>query len=59
MSSMELDQTALKEADAKNAANKADKEIVDSEGEASDVDELVDIILTVTSEKQSSKLRYQ
>ncbi len=43
MSSMELDQTALREADAENAANKADNEIVNSEGDASEeVDELVD-----------------
>ena len=42
MSSMELDQTALEKANAENAANKADKEIVDSEGDASEVDELID-----------------
>ena len=42
MSSMELGQTALPEASAENAANKTDKEIVDSEGDASEVDEIID-----------------
>ncbi len=42
MSSMELDQTALEKANAENTANKADKEIVDSEEDSSEVDEIVD-----------------
>ncbi len=40
---MELEQTALPEANnAENAANKADNEIVDSEGDASEIDEIID-----------------
>ena len=42
MSSIELDQTALEKADAENAANKTDTEIVDSEGDVSEIDELID-----------------
>ena len=39
---MELEHTALQEANAENAANKTDKEIVDSEEDASEVDEIID-----------------
>ena len=42
MSAMELDQTALEKADAENAANKTGTEIVDSEGDVSEIDELID-----------------
>ena len=42
MSSTELEHKALQEANAANAANKTDNEIVESEGDASEVDELID-----------------